>query len=366
MTQLAAALDRLSAGSATAKRRFLRPFSEPWPDLNEKSVFLTGGTGSFGRHFVQVVLERYTPRRLIVFSRDAYKQLEMAALFPRERYPFIRYFIGDIRDRERLELALSDVDYVVHAAGMNNLGAAEYNPFECMHTNVFGAENLVYAALQRNVKKVIAISCDKAVTPLEIYGASKLAADKIFIAANRLSGADGPRFSVVRYCSILGSRLSFDAQFQELALAGAQSLPIMDERVTRFYMTLEQSVNLALSSLEMMRGGETFVPKVPSALLVDVASSVAPALRQHVTGIPPGEKLHATLLAADESLAALEMEDRYVVLAGFATAARDLYVRRGAKPLREGFRHSSETSTELLDVRQLRMLVEPVRVNQAA
>jgi UDP-N-acetylglucosamine 4,6-dehydratase/5-epimerase len=361
-----AAPDRPASGPALDRRRTLRGFNDPWIDLNEKTLLLTGGTGSFGRHFVRTVLQRYRPRRLIVFSRDAYKQQEMATLFPPERHPSLRYFIGDMRDRERLELALRDVEYVVHAAGMNQLGAAEYNPFECMRTNVFGAENLVYGALQREVKKVLAISCDKAVTPIDLYGASKLASDKIFAAANNLSGADGARFSVVRYGSILGSRLSFDAQFQELVRAGAALLPIMDERMTRFFMTLDQSVNFALSSLEMMRGGETFVPKIPSALIVDVASTMAPLLKQQVTGLPPGEKLHATMMQADESYAALEMDDRYVLCSGYAAAARNFYAHRGARPLREGFRYSSESCAEQLDVRQLRTLVEPFTASDAA
>src|SRR5665213_2599512 len=242
----------------------LRDFSRPWLDLNDKAVLVTGGTGSFGKHFLKTVIAQYKPRRLIVFSRDELKQFEMAQVFPQEKYPFIRYFIGDVRDRDRLELALRDVDYVVHAAALKQVPTAEYNPFECIRTDVFGAENLVYAALRRNVKKVIALSTDKAANPVNLYGASKLASDKIFVAANNLAGADGTKFSVVRYGNVFGSRGSVVPFFNKLIADGADSLPITDERMTRFWITLTQGVNFVLSSMEMMKGGEIYVPKIPS------------------------------------------------------------------------------------------------------
>ena len=216
----------------------LRDFSQPWLDLNDKSILVTGGTGSFGKHFLKTVVERYKPRRLIVFSRDELKQFEMQQSFPQELYPYLRFFIGDVRDRDRLELALRDVDYVIHAAALKQVPTAEYNPFECIRTNVFGAENVVYAALRRNVKKVIALSTDKAANPVNLYGASKLASDKIFVAANNLAGAESTRFAVVRYGNVVGSRGSVVPFFQKLAADGATSLPITDERMTRFWITL--------------------------------------------------------------------------------------------------------------------------------
>src|SRR6202789_1569045 len=292
----------------------LRDFTQPWLDLNDKSVLVTGGTGSFGKHFVQTVIDHYHPRRLVIFSRDELKQYEMQQLFPMERYPFMRYFIGDVRDRDRLELAMRDIDYVIHAAALKQVTTAEYNPFECIRTNVFGAENVVYAALRRNVRKVIALSTDKAANPVNLYGASKLASDKIFVAANNLAGADGTKFAVVRYGNVFGSRGSVAPFFKKLAAEGAESLPITDARMTRFWITLTQGVNFVLSSMEMMRGGEIYVPKIPSTTIPDVANLVSPNLKQHVVGIRPGEKLHETMIPADDSHATLELEDRYVIL----------------------------------------------------
>ncbi|HEY4125196.1 MAG TPA: UDP-N-acetylglucosamine 4,6-dehydratase (inverting), partial [Rhizomicrobium sp.] len=257
----------------------LRDFTQPWLDLNEKSVLVTGGTGSFGKHFVKTVIDKYKPRRLIIFSRDELKQFEMQQVFPMEQYPFMRYFIGDVRDRDRLELAMRDVDYVIHAAALKQVPTAEYNPFECIRTNVFGAENVVYAALRRNVRKVVALSTDKAANPVNLYGASKLASDKIFVAANNLSGADGTKFSVVRYGNVVGSRGSVVPFFQKLVQDGAENLPITDERMTRFWITLSQGVNFVLSSMEMTRGGEIFVPKIASTTIVDLASLLGPNIR---------------------------------------------------------------------------------------
>jgi UDP-N-acetylglucosamine 4,6-dehydratase len=335
----------------------LRDFSQPWLDLNDKAVLVTGGTGSFGKHFLKSVVERYKPRRLIIFSRDELKQFEMQQVFTAEQYPFLRFFIGDVRDRDRLDLALRDVDYVIHAAALKQVPTAEYNPFECIRTNVFGAENLVYAALRRNVKKVIALSTDKAANPVNLYGASKLASDKIFVAANNLAGADGTRFAVVRYGNVVGSRGSVIPFFQKLASDGATSLPITDERMTRFWITLNQGVNFVLSSMEMMRGGEIFVPKIPSTTITDLARLVGPNLAQHKVGVRPGEKLHETMIPADDSRWTVEIDDRYVILASFAVAARDAYLNRGGKPVEEGFQYSSDTNPERLDARGLQALL---------
>jgi UDP-N-acetylglucosamine 4,6-dehydratase len=346
------------APSITPITPALRDFSRPWLDLNDKSVLVTGGTGSFGKHFLKTVIAQYKPKRLIVFSRDELKQSEMAQEFPQEKYPFIRYFIGDVRDRDRLELALRDVDYVIHAAAMKQVPTAEYNPFECIRTNVFGAENVVSAALNRGVKRVVALSTDKAANPVNLYGASKLASDKIFVAANNLAGAEGTRFSVVRYGNVFGSRGSVVPFFKKLAAEGADSLPITDPRMTRFWITLTQGVNLVLSSMEMMRGGEIFIPKIPSTTIPQLATLVSPNLKQHVVGIRPGEKLHETMIPADDAHATLELEDRYVILQGYASDARDAYLHRGGKPVADGFSYSSDTNPEKLDARGLQTLLQ--------
>ena len=335
----------------------MRDFSQPWLDLNDKSVLITGGTGSFGKHFLKTIIAQYKPRRLIIFSRDELKQFEMQQEFSQEKYPFLRYFIGDVRDRDRLDLALRDVDYVVHAAAMKQGTTAEYNPFECIRTNVFGAENIVTAAIRCGVKRVVALSTDKAANPVNLYGASKLASDKIFVAANNLAGADGTRFSVVRYGNVFGSRGSVVPFFKKLIEEGADSLPITDARMTRFWITLTQGVNFVLSSMEMMRGGEIYVPKIPSTTIPDVATMVSPAHKQHIVGIRPGEKLHETMIPADDAHCTVELDDRYVILASFAHAAREAYLHRGAKPVAEGFNYSSDSNPEMLDVRGLQALL---------
>ncbi len=335
----------------------LRDFSQPWLDLNDKDVLVTGGTGSFGNHFVKTVLAQYKPRRLIIYSRDELKQYEMQQRFPHEQHKCMRFFIGDGRDRDRLELAMSKVDYVVHAAALKQVPAAEYNPFECIRTNVLGAENVVYAALRNNVKKVIALSTDKAANPVNLYGASKLASDKIFVAANNLAGADGTRFAVVRYGNVFGSRGSVVPFFKQLADSGALELPVTDARMTRFWITLTQGVNLVLSSMEMAKGGEIFVPKIPSTTITGLATLMGPHLPQKIVGIRPGEKLHETMIPADDSHWTLELDDRYVILASFAADLRDAYLNRGAQPVAEGFAYSSDSNPEQLDARGLQQLL---------
>ena len=335
----------------------LRDFTQPWMDLNNRTVLVTGGTGSFGKHFIKTVIAQYKPRRLIVFSRDELKQFEMQQEFPHEKYPFIRYFIGDVRDKDRLELALNGVDFVVHAAAMKQVTTAEYNPFECIRTNVFGAENVVSASLRAGVKRVVALSTDKAANPINLYGASKLASDKIFVAANNLAGADGSRFAVVRYGNVFGSRGSVVPFFRKLVADGADSLPITDERMTRFWITLSQGVNFVLSSMEMMRGGEIFVPKIPSSTIPQLATLVSPAHKQRIVGIRPGEKLHETMIPADDAHCTVELEDRYVILQSFANAARDAYLHRGGAPVADGFSYSSDTNPEKLDARGLQALL---------
>ena len=335
----------------------LRDFAQPWMDLNNRTVLITGGTGSFGKHFIKTVIAQYKPKRLIVFSRDELKQFDMQQEFPQAQYPFIRYFIGDVRDRDRLELALNGVDFVVHAAAMKQVTTAEYNPFECIRTNVFGAENVVSACLRTGVKRVVALSTDKAANPINLYGASKLASDKIFVAANNLAGTDGTRFSVVRYGNVFGSRGSVVPFFKKLIADGADSLPITDERMTRFWITLTQGVNFVLSSMEMMKGGEIYVPKIPSSTMPQLAQLVSPGHKHHVIGIRPGEKLHETMIPADDAHCTVELDDRYVILQSFANAARDAYLHRGGKPVADGFCYSSDNNPEKLDALGLQTLL---------
>lgn len=314
-----------------------------------KSILVTGGTGSFGKAFVTMVMQKATPSRLIVFSRDELKQYEMDQEFlGHPQREALRFFIGDVRDAKRLEMAFRGVDYVIHAAAMKQVPTAEYNPFECIHTNVLGAENVVRAAIRTDVRKVVALSTDKAASPLNLYGASKLASDKIFVAANHLSGSDEVRFSVVRYGNVIGSRGSVVPLFQRLIEQGADALPITDERMTRFWITIEQGVQFVVSSLEMMRGGEIFVPKIPSMHITDLARAMAPTLRYKIVGIRPGEKLHEVMITEDDARNTIELADRYVIEPQFAFWSRDRYEIKGCKPVKEGFSYSSGNNTEWL------------------
>lgn len=328
--------------------------------LNGKSVLVTGGTGSFGRAFIRAVLERYEPSRLIVFSRDELKQSEMMQEPQFSNLDRLRYFIGDVRDRDRLDMAMRDVDYVIHAAALKQVPAAEYNPFECIRTNVLGAENVVQAAIRRDVKKVIALSTDKAANPINLYGASKLASDKIFVAANNLSGREGTRFAVVRYGNVVGSRGSVIPFFQRLISEGAEALPITDARMTRFWITLSQGVDFVLSSLEMMRGGELFVPKIPSMRVTDLANALAPGLPHKIVGIRPGEKLHEVMITSDDSRMTLEMKDRYLVQPAFQWWARENYRPADARPVDEGFVYASDNNSDWLDEAGLKQLINRV------
>ena len=325
-----------------------RDFLKPPLDLDGANILVTGGTGSFGTEFVRTVLERYKPKKLIVFSRDELKQSEMAAEFPVEKHRSMRFFIGDVRDRDRLEMAMRGVDYVIHAAALKQIPVAEYNPIECINTNVIGAENVVQAAIRSGVSKIVALSTDKAVNPINLYGASKLASDKIFVAANNLSGINGPRFSVVRYGNVVGSRGSIIPLFRKLVAENADSIPITDERMTRFWITLRQSVNFVLSSLAMMTGGEIFVPKIPSMKLVDLAATLAPGVPHRIVGIRPGEKLHEVMITRDDARDTLEIGDRYVIMPSFDCWGDPFTATEGAKPVAEDFCYASDTNTEWL------------------
>jgi len=324
-------------------------FTTPWPDLNGKSILVTGGTGSFGRAFIRSVFKHFNPKKVVVFSRDELKQYEMQQDPDfRDHEQSMRYFIGDVRDLDRLEMAMRNIDIIIHAAALKHVPAAEYNPFECIHTNVIGAENVVKAAIRCDVKKVIALSTDKAASPLNLYGASKLASDKIFVAANHLS-AGGAQFSVVRYGNVMGSRGSVIPFFEKLIDEKAEFLPITDDRMTRFWITLEQGVNFVLSSLELMQGGETFVPKIPSMKMTELARAMAPELPIKIVGIRPGEKLHEIMITADDSRHAFELQDRYIIEPSLSFwENKPTY--DGAVPLKEGFVYSSDNNSDWMDL----------------
>lgn len=325
--------------------------------FDDRSVLVTGGSGSFGRRFVATLLQHSRARRIVVFSRDEYKHYEMQHVLEPLGIDRVRFFIGDVRDGDRLELATREVDFIVHAAALKQVPAAEYNPFECMRTNVFGAENVVRAALRNGVSRVIALSTDKAANPINLYGASKLASDKIFIAANNMSGKSNTRFSVVRYGNVVGSRGSVIPFFRKLVAEGADHLPITDERMTRFWITLQQGVNFVVTSFTVMRGGEIFVPKIPSMRIVDLAQCFGPELPLRVVGIRPGEKLHEVMITEDDSRLTLELGDRYVIEPAFTWWQRAPYTASGAKPVPDGFRFASNTNTDWLDAQRLQTLI---------
>ncbi|MDG2521117.1 UDP-N-acetylglucosamine 4,6-dehydratase (inverting) [Caulobacter segnis] len=332
-------------------------------DLDDKVILVTGGTGSFGRRFVEEVLARAKPRKLIVYSRDELKQsdmqMELREKFPLEDFKRMRFFLGDVRDRERLTLALRGVDIVVHAAALKQVPAAEYNPSECIHTNVIGAENVVWASLANGVKQVLALSTDKACNPINLYGATKLASDKTFVAANNLSGDIGTRFAVVRYGNVVGSRGSVVPLYRRLLAQGATELPITDVRMTRFWITLPQGVDFVLSSLQMMRGGEIFVPKIPSMKMTDLAEAIAPGAKIKVIGIRPGEKLHEVMISADDARQTIELVDRYVIEPTFDEFARmALREAESAKPVSEDFYYASDNNDDWLSTEGLLAMLE--------
>jgi UDP-N-acetylglucosamine 4,6-dehydratase len=282
-------------------------------NLNDRTILVTGGTGSFGQRFVQYVVENYKPKRIVVFSRDEGKHYDMSAKLSTQEYGCLRYFIGDVRDVERLRMAMNGIELVVHAAALKQVPIAEYNPFECISTNTYGTENVIRAAMYCGVRKVLGVSTDKAVAPVNLYGATKLAAEKLMVAANNLSGASGTRFAVARYGNVVGSRGSVVPFFRQLIAQGASHLPITDPRMTRFWITLSGGVEFVLTSLSMMHGGEIFIPKLQTMRVVDLAKAMAPRLPHKVIGIRPGEKIHETLISADEARSTLELDDRYLI-----------------------------------------------------
>jgi UDP-N-acetylglucosamine 4,6-dehydratase/5-epimerase len=329
--------------------------------FNEKSILITGGTGSFGRQYVKTLLERYKPRRLIVYSRDELKQYEMAQDFPQN---CMRYFIGDVRDRERLVQAMNGVDFAIHAAALKQVPAAEYNPMECIKTNIHGAENVIHAALANNVEKVIALSTDKAANPINLYGATKLVSDKLFVAANNIAGGHRTRFAVVRYGNVVGSRGSVVPFFQRQIERGADHLPITDTGMTRFWITLQQGVDFVLKNFARMHGGEIFVPKIPSVRVVDLAHAMAPSLPHKIIGIRPGEKMHEIMCPADDSHLTVEFDDHYVIMPTIQfTAAVDFTRNRlgeSGRRVEQGFEYHSGKNSHFLSTAEI------VAMNQIA
>ncbi len=320
--------------------------------LQGKVILVTGGTGSFGNKFSELVLRDHDPKKLIIFSRDEWKQSEMARRFTDDR---LRFFIGDVRDKDRLERAFDGVQVVVHAAALKQIPTAEYNPLEVIKTNILGAAHVIDAAIDRGVEKVVALSTDKAANPINLYGASKLCADKLFIAANVYSGSHRTRFSVVRYGNVVGSRGSVIPLFLKVRKSGI--LPITDKRMTRFWITLEQGVDLVIQGLDRMHGGEIFVPKVPSMNIMDLAEAIAPSCQHEVIGIRPGEKLHEVMVPADDARRTLELPDFYVVQPDFPQYRETVTQWHGAKPVPEGFSYASDSNTHWLTKEELQRLV---------
>jgi UDP-N-acetylglucosamine 4,6-dehydratase/5-epimerase len=336
--------------------------------FKDKTVLITGGTGSFGRAMTRRLLTEDHCKKVIIFSRDEWKQWEIQQSDPIFRSSKIRFFLGDVRDRNRLERAFDDVDYVVHAAALKQVPAAEYNPSEFIKTNVLGAMNVIDAAITCRVQKVIALSSDKAVNPINLYGASKLCSDKLFSAGNSYVGSPKePRFSLVRYGNVLGSRGSLIPHWQKLIDNGAKSLPITDLNMTRFWMSLDQSVGLVMSCFNEMYGGEIFVPKIPSMKIVDLANAMAPGLAHEVIGIRPGEKMHEVLLSVEDSRHALEFEKYFVILPEFNSlegpeSLRKLFMARGGKPLPENYTYTSGTNMQWLTSEELRNFLKTFAV----
>lgn len=326
--------------------------------FDNATLFITGGTGSFGRRFVRHLLANHKPRKVIVYSRDEQKHYDMQQEFD---HPAMRYFIGDVRDLQRLTLGMRDVDFVVHAAAMKHVPIAEYNPMECVKTNIDGANNVIRAALDSGVKKVIALSTDKAANPINLYGATKLVSDKLFTSANNLAGNLPTRFAVVRYGNVVGSRGSVVPFFQKLIREKAAEIPITDPRMTRFWITLDQGVDFVVKSFQRMYGGETFIPKIPSMRMTDLASALAPKIPQKIVGIRPGEKLHEVMCPSESAHLTLEFADHYVIKPSILFTqtpdfARNRLGERG-QTVADGFEYSSDKNTQWLDANQLKELI---------
>lgn len=323
--------------------------------LNNKNILITGGTGSFGKKCTEIILKRYKPKKLIIFSRDELKQFEMAQKYPETEFKCIRYFIGDVRDKERMYRAFYNVDYVIHAAALKQVPAAEYNPFEAVKTNILGAQNVINVAIDQKIKRVIALSTDKAANPINLYGATKLCSDKLFIAGNSYVGSDDTIFSVVRYGNVIGSRGSVIPFFLKMKDEGV--LPITDPQMTRFWITLEHGVNFVLNCLERMVGGELFVPKLPSMNIMDLAKVISPESEVKIIGIRAGEKLHEVMIPRDESRRTLEFDEYYMIQPNFDFWDRR-YVNRDGKQVENDFEYNSGTNTWKLSVETMRKMIK--------
>lgn len=328
--------------------------------FDDKTILITGGTGSFGKKLTQTLLESFKPKKIIIFSRDELKQFEMQKVFNDK---CMRYFIGDVRDAERLMQAMSGVDYVVHAAALKQVPAAEYNPMECIKTNIHGAENVIKAAIANHVRRVIALSTDKAANPINLYGATKLASDKLFVAANNMTGSAKTRFSVTRYGNVMGSRGSVVPYFQELIANGSDHLTITHPDMTRFWITLQEGVDFVIRNFNMMRGGETFVPKLPSVKIVDLAKAMAADLPHKVIGIRPGEKIHEIMCPADDSHLTIEFQDYFVIKPTITFFDKDFdYLvsidGEKGKPVTSGYEYNSGNNQHFLGIEELRKRYE--------
>ena len=323
--------------------------------LNNKSILITGGTGSFGKKFISRIFKQYKPKDVIVYSRDELKQFEMRELFPTEKFP-IKYFIGDVRDKDRLYRTTHGVDFVIHAAALKQVPTAEFNPFETVKTNILGAQNVIEAALENDVKKVVALSTDKACNPINLYGATKLASDKMFAAANHWQGSHHTTFAVVRYGNVVGSRGSVVPFFLKKKEEGV--LPITDERMTRFWITLDQSVQFVLDSLKRMHGGELFVPKIPSMNIVDLAKAIAPEAKRKIIGIRPGEKIHEVMISSDDAINTLEFDTYFVIQPSHPWWDNLEYIKiNGGREVDESFTYSSGNNTQWLTIDKLKKMI---------
>ncbi|MBA12459.1 MAG: UDP-N-acetylglucosamine 4,6-dehydratase (inverting) [SAR202 cluster bacterium] len=318
--------------------------------FNDKNILITGGTGSFGREFCEYVLENYSPNRLIVLSRDELKQFEMSEQL---NNPKLRFFIGDVRDKDRLERAMKGVDYVVHAAALKQVPACEYNPIEAIKTNIYGAQNVIDAAINQGVSKVIALSTDKAVNPINLYGATKLCAEKLFVQANSYSGSNGTRFACVRYGNVVGSRGSVIPIFKKQKELG--TLTITDDRMTRFWLTLDQGVQFVLSSLEELQGGEVFIPKIPSMKVLDLAKAISPDAEIKIIGIRPGEKLNEVLISRDESNSVIDIGSKYIIQPQHSSFRMPIY--SNSVSVEKDFEYRSDNNLDWLDVAQLKDMI---------
>jgi UDP-N-acetylglucosamine 4,6-dehydratase len=329
--------------------------------FNDKNILITGGTGSFGKKYTKILLEKYKPNKIIIYSRDELKQYEMSQEYNDK---CMRYFIGDVRDAARLKKAMKDVDYVIHAAALKHVPIAEYNPMECIKTNIYGAQNVIDAALENGVSKIIALSTDKAANPVNLYGATKLASDKLFVAANNLVGTQDTQFSVVRYGNVIGSRGSVVPYFQKLLNEGTTFLPITDEKMTRFMITLEDGVNFVLKNFERMQGGEIFVPKIPSMKIVDLADAMAPSLQRKIIGIRPGEKLHEIMCPADDSHLTFEFDNHFVIAPTITFTKRRDYdhniLGEMGEKVAQGFEYNSGNNKEWLEKDELLKLIKEI------